>query len=257
MIRAEKVSFQVPRRALLTEVDFALAPGEMVVLLGPNGAGKSTLLKTLCGQIKPSSGRVIFDGKALSDWPPREVARRRAVLPQHSVVPFDFTGLEIVLLGRSPHGDSYACEDMAREAMRRTASEHLADRSVMTLSGGEMQRIHLARVLVQIGLEKTSNSRCLMLDEPISNLDPAHQHEALRVARQLAHDGVAVLVVLHDLNLAAQYADRLVMMKDGVLHASGTAREILQPALIEKIFSVRAVITENPVCQAPAIFVEL
>ncbi len=256
MIRAENVSFQVPRRWLLKDVDFSLAAGEMVVLLGPNGAGKSTLLKALCGQIKPTSGAVIFRDKPLASWHPKELARHRAVLPQQSVVPFDFTGLEIVLLGRSPHGDSFACEEMAREAMRRTASDHLADRIVTTLSGGELQRIHLARVLVQIGLEKTEEPRCLMLDEPISNLDPAHQHEALRVARQLAHDGVAVLVVLHDLNLAAQYADRLVMMKDGVLHASGTAREVLQPELIEKIFSVRARVTENPTCPAPAVFVE-
>jgi iron complex transport system ATP-binding protein len=256
MIRAERVSFQVPRRQLLRDVDFSLAAGEMVVLLGPNGAGKSTLLKTLCGQIKPTSGRVLFQDRPLSDWNPRDLARHRAVLPQQSVVPFDFTGLEIVLLGRSPHGDSAACEAMAREAMRRTASDHLADRIVTTLSGGELQRIHLARVLVQIGLERTPEPRCLMLDEPISNLDPAHQHEALRVARQLAHDGAAVLVVLHDLNLAAQYADRLVVMKDGVLRASGTAREVLQPALIEKIFSVRAMVTENPTCPAPAVFVE-
>lgn len=256
MIRAEKVSFQVPRRWLLKDVDFSLEAGEMVVLLGPNGAGKSTLLKSLCGQIKPTSGTVLFRDKPLASWHPKELARHRAVLPQQSVVPFDFTGLEIVLLGRSPHGDSFACEEMAREAMRRTACDHLADRTVTTLSGGELQRIHLARVLVQIGLEKTAEPRCLMLDEPISALDPAHQHEALRVARRLAHDGVAVLVVLHDLNLAAQYADRLVMMMDGVLHASGTAREVLQPDLIEKIFSVRAKVTENPTCSAPAVFVE-
>lgn len=256
MIRAEKVSYQVPRRWLLKDVDFSVAAGEMVVLLGPNGAGKSTLLKALCGQNKITSGRVIFDGKPLAEWLPRDLARRRAVLPQQSVVPFDFSGLEIVLLGRSPHGDAHNCQAMAFEAMRKASCDHLADRIVTTLSGGELQRIHFARVLMQIGLQQTPEFRCLMLDEPISNLDPAHQHEALRVSRELAHKGVAVLVVLHDLNLAAQYADRLVVMKDGVIRASGTAREVLQPALLQEIFSVRTRITENPTCAAPAVFVE-
>lgn len=283
MLSAKALSFCVPGRALVDDVSFTLRAGEMVALLGPNGAGKSTLLKLLCGQIKASSGAVFFEDRPLAAWPPRELARQRAVLPQSSAVPFDFTALEIVLLGRSPHGDGGTHETMAREAMEKTESLHLADRSVTTLSGGEMQRVQLARVLVQIGLSgkrdtatrghgdaeispcppvsasprPSSSSRCLMLDEPISNLDPAHQHSALRLARDLARDGVGVLVVLHDLNLAAQYADRLVLMKSGKIVAEGTPDAVLTEDQIGSVFDVKATVVRNPLCDAPAVFVGL
>lgn len=189
-------------------------------------------------------------------WPLAELARRRAVLPQSSSVPFEFTALEIVLLGRAPHGDAAFSIERAREAMAKTASEHLAERTVTTLSGGELQRVHLARVLLQVGWGPERTGSCLILDEPISNLDPAHQHSALRVARDLAREGVAVAVVLHDLNLAAQYADRLLVMKAGRVVGQGTPREILSEKLIGEVFEVRARLVENPLCDAPGIFVE-
>lgn len=274
MLSAKALSFRVSGKALVDDVTFHLRAGEMVALLGPNGAGKSTLLKLLCGQTKPTSGEVFFENRALSAWPPRELARKRAVLPQSSAVPFDFTALEIVLLGRSPHGDGRAHEGMAREAMEKTESLHLADRKVTTLSGGEMQRVQLARVLVQIGLESGKkeeggerrgdaadsprpSQRCLMLDEPISNLDPAHQHSALRIARELAGDGVGVLIVLHDLNLAAQYADRVVLMKAGKVVAEGSPDAVLTEEQIGAVFAVKATVVRNPLCNAPAVFVGL
>jgi iron complex transport system ATP-binding protein len=257
MLSAKNLSFCVAGKALVDAVDFDLRSGEMVALLGPNGAGKSTLLKMLCGQNKPSSGRVLFENRELAQWPPRELARLRAVLPQSSAVPFDFTALEIVLLGRSPHGDEASQEVAAREAMEKTESLHLADRTVTTLSGGEMQRVQLARVLVQIGLGGGDTRRCLMLDEPISNLDPAHQHSALRIARDLARDGAGVLVVLHDLNLAAQYADRLVLMRQGKIVADGVPDAVLTEERIGEVFAVKATVIRNPLCNAPAVFVGL
>lgn len=256
MLAARNLSFAVGSKTLVDAVDLEVEAGEMVALLGPNGAGKSTLLKMLCGQSKPSSGSVLFEGKELGQWAPRELARRRAVLPQSSAVPFEFTALEIVLLGRSPHGDAYSHEAMARVAMEKTESLHLADRTVTTLSGGEMQRVQLARVLVQIGLDGGA-PRCLMLDEPISNLDPAHQHSALQIAADLARDGAAVLVVLHDLNLAAQYASRLVLMKTGAIVADGLPRDVLTEARIGDVFGVKATVIRNPLCDAPAVFVGL
>lgn len=256
LIRAEKLGFRAGTKSLVADVDLSVRSGEVVALLGPNGAGKSTLLKLLCGQMKPHEGQVLFEDKPLHDWDLRELARRRAVLPQSSTVPFDFTAIEIVLLGRSPHGDAAACEAMAREAMEKTECAHLADRTVTTLSGGEMQRVQLARVLVQIDLRAGGAPRCLMLDEPISNLDPAHQHGALQVARALARDGVGVLVVLHDLNLAAQYADRLVLMKAAHLVADGSPEDVLTEEQIGETFGVRARATRNPLCDAPAVFVE-
>ena len=256
MLAARNLSFAVGSKTLVDSVTLEVRAGEMVALLGPNGAGKSTLLKMLCGQSRPSAGHVSYEGRGLGEWAPRELARRRAVLPQSSAVPFEFTALEIVLLGRSPHGDASAHEAMARQAMEKTESLHLADRTVTTLSGGEMQRVQLARVLVQIGLEGGA-PRCLMLDEPISNLDPAHQHSALQIARDLANDGAAVLVVLHDLNLAAQYATRLVLMKTGKIVADGSPAEVLTEDQIGAVFGVKASVNRNPRCDAPAVFVGL
>lgn len=256
MIRAENVSFHVEGRPLVERVSLDFGEGRLTAILGPNGAGKSTLLKLLCGQIKPAEGEVFFDGKPLGRWAPSELARRRAVLPQQTGIPFAFTAQEIVLLGRSPHGDASRCREMALEAMRVTESGHLAERIVGTLSGGELQRVHLARVLVQIGFPRVEANACLMLDEPISNLDPAHQHGTLEIARNLARAGVTVLLVIHDLNLAAQYADDLVLMKGGGVVFNGMPREALSVETIEKVFSVKARIVENPVWPAPAVFVE-
>ena len=256
MLTAHAISYLAGSRALVSGVDLSVTAGEVVALLGPNGAGKSTLLKLLSGQWKPSEGKIAFEGRELASWCPKELARRRAVLPQSSAVPFEFQALEIVLLGRSPHGDTSRCEEMALEAMRRTECDHLAERVVTTLSGGEMQRVQLARVLVQIGLHAEGKSRCLLLDEPISNLDPSHQHAALKIAEDLAREGAAVLIVLHDLNLAAQYADRLVVMKSGRLVADGSAEAVLTEAMMADVFGVRSRIVSNPVCDAPAVFVE-
>lgn len=256
MLTARGLSFEISGHRLVSGVDLAVAPGEVVALLGPNGAGKSTLLKLLSGQLRPSAGEVVFAGRHLSAWPPRELARHRAVLPQSSAVPFEFQALEIVLLGRSPHGDASRFGPMALEAMRRTESAHLAERTVTTLSGGEMQRVQLARVLVQIGLHPEGGPRCLLLDEPISNLDPSHQHSALQLAADLAREDAAVLVVLHDLNLAAQYADRLVVMQSGRIVADGAADAVLTENLMQDVFGVPSCIVRNPVCDAPAVFVK-
>ena len=255
MIRAEKITFAVRGRELVSSVDFTLKPGAVTAILGPNGAGKSTLLKLLCRQIKPTSGRVFYADKPLEDWNARALARQRAVLPQHSVVPFEFTALDIVLLGRSPHGDSARCEDMALAALQRTDCAHLASRTVNTLSGGELQRVHLARVLVQLTPCEKQPAHTLLLDEPTSSLDLAHQHTTLRIAREMAAAGVSVLVVLHDLNLAAQYADHVVVMTSGRLHTEGTPREVLTPSLVAEVFGVEARILENPFGSAPAVFV--
>lgn len=255
IIRTEKLGYTVRGQALVTEVDFGLAAGEFVALLGPNGAGKSTLLKLLSGDLAPTQGRVFFEERSLAEWPLRELARRRAVLPQSSTVPFEFTVREIVLLGRSPFGDARLREEWAEEAMQKTACAHLSERTVTTLSGGEMQRVHLARMLLQVGWGAHRAGSCLMLDEPISNLDPAHQHGALRVARELAQEGMAVVVVLHDLNLASQYADRILLMKNGKIRAAGPPSAVLTEETIRDVFEVRARIVKNPLCDAPGIFV--
>ncbi len=256
LLQANALGYRVGRIPLVVDADLGLSGGEVVAVLGPNGAGKSTLLKLLCGLFAPSSGMVRFDGCPLAAWLRRELAVRRAVLPQHSVVPFDFTAGEIVALGRSPHRDIRWQRPMVLRAMERCECAHLAGRVLRTLSGGEMQRVQLARVLVQIGLGEGSAPSALLLDEPVSSLDPAHQHAALVLAREMAAAGVAVFVILHDLNLAAQYASRIVLMKSGRIVAQGLPEEILTPGMISSVFDVQAHVSANPLTGGLAIFVK-
>lgn len=256
LLQASDLHFTISGRSLISGLHLDLEPGKVTTILGPNGAGKSTFLKLLCRQLKPTRGEVTFDGRPLGDWSLREMARRRAVLPQHSSVPFDFTSLEIVLLGRSPYGDGVRHLAMARKAMEWTECAHLADRVARTLSGGELQRVNLARILVQLNLGEDLEPSVLFLDEPVSSQDPAHQHGALQVSREMARRGVAVLVILHDLNLAAQYSDSILILKQGHLIAHGTPSEVLRPELIGSVFDVRATLGVNPITQGPAVFVE-
>ena len=255
LIEARGVTFRAGSRALVDHVSCAFHPGEFVAILGPNGAGKSTLLKLLCGERHLSAGEVFFDNKPLAQWKLSDLARRRAILPQSSAIPFEFTAMEIVLLGRSPYGDAFRYHERALAAMAKTDSAQLADRTVNTLSGGELQRVNLARVLLQLENDSSEPS-ALLLDEPISNLDPLHQHSTLRLAREAASRGTCVVVVIHDLNLAAQYADRLFLMKSGTVVAQGAPRDVITPEIIQETFSVRSRIVENPLCDAPAVFVD-
>jgi len=255
-LETRALSFRVPGRTLVDGVDLAIAPGRVTTLLGPNGAGKSTLMKLLCRQLKPSGGTIMLEGRPLGEWPLRDLARRRAVLPQASSVPFDFTAREIVLMGRSPYGDGGRSLAMARRAMEWTQCAHLGDRVVRTLSGGELQRVNLARVLVQLNLGEGPQTPLLLLDEPVSSQDPAHQHGALLVCRRMAALGAAVFVILHDLNLAAQYSDAILILRQGRIVARGTPREVLRPEIITEVFEVRTTLGLNPITGGPAVFVE-
>jgi iron complex transport system ATP-binding protein len=249
-------------RWLLDGVDLTLAAGEVLVLLGANGAGKSTLLKCLAGEILPEQGQVLLNGRALGRWRPADAARRRAVLPQASPLSFPFTALEVVLMGRIPHGGlqgSAGAADLgiAAAALAATEVAHLAERRYTTLSGGERQRVHLARVLAQLWEPLPGGEpQWLLLDEPTASLDLAHQHGVLTLARRWAADPTArrgVLVVLHDLNLAAQYAERIAVLKEGRLLISGTPAAVLTPGLIEAAFGLAVSVLPHPELDCPLI----
>lgn len=248
MFEAKNISVNFGAKKILNGVSVEINTGEVVALLGANGAGKSTLLKTFCGDIKPSSGEICFGNCNINELEHYELARKRAVLSQHSTLNFPFTALEVALLGRNPHvigSESKKDLEIVHEAMLAVEIEHLADRLFPTLSGGEQQRVHLARVLAQIWEKPKDSPRYLLLDEPTSSLDLAHQHLTLRIARKLSREDSGVLVVLHDLNLAAQYADQIYLLKDGKIYKHGNPFEILNAPNVKAVFDFDVTVIEH------------
>jgi iron complex transport system ATP-binding protein len=256
LIEAQEVSVVINSKLLLDGVSLLLQPGRVIGVVGSNGAGKSTLRKVLAGDTKPAVGRVIMDGKPLEEWPVRERARVRAVLPQDSSLTFPFTSLEVALMGRSPHligGEGPRDYKIARAALEAAEVLNLETRLYPTLSGGERQRVQLARVLAQVWEQQNGASRYLLLDEPTSNLDLTHQHSTLGVARHFAGDGVGVLVILHDLNLAAQYCDEIIMLKQGRRICSGPPSEVFTTENIHSTFGVETLVMQHPTHRCPLI----
>lgn len=250
MLRASAVWLDRGTRAVLRGVDARVAPGELVALCGPNGAGKSTLLSVFAGDLTPDRGAVTLDGAPLSALSTRELACRRAVLPQHAALDQPLRAEEVVALGRLPHGTSTGDAARVARALERVGAAHLFGRRWTTLSGGERQRVALARVLCQLdGVE----GGFLLLDEPTSALDLAHQHQVLALAHDLRAHGLGVLVVLHDLGLAGAWADRIVLLRDGVVRAEGTPREVLDPALVSEVFGLRVSVLPHPVTGRPLV----
>lgn len=255
MIEARHVYVAIGSKALLEDISLSVNLAEVVAVVGPNGAGKSTLRKALCGDAPLSGGEVLMSGRALADWSLTERAQVRAVMPQDSTLNFPFTVLEVVLLGRTPHlrgAEGLRDYEIARDALEAIDARHLEERLYPTLSGGERQRVQLARVLAQIW-EKSTGDRYLLLDEPTSNLDLAHQHSTLAVARRFAHEGIGVLVILHDLNLAAQYADRVVVLNNGKIANYGTPSEVFTRETIYETFALHVMLTKHPSMDCPLI----
>ncbi|MCI0529073.1 MAG: heme ABC transporter ATP-binding protein [Nitrospira sp.] len=256
MIETYSISVKVGHQFLLQGVSLQVAPGKTVALVGPNGAGKSTFLKVLCSDLAPSQGDVWMAGKPLMVWSPLERARLRAVLPQNSTLSFPFTALEVVLIGRMPYGKSLEQThdyEVARAALEAVQMSHLEMRLYTTLSGGKRQRVQLARVLAQIWEASPVNARYLLLDEPTTGLDLAHQHGSLEIVRDFARARVGVLLILHDLNLAAQYADRALVLKAGRLLAEGSPHDVLTSRVIRTAFAISVVVTPYPYLDCPLI----
>lgn len=255
-LRADNITVMVGGKPLIQNVTLSVHPGEFAVIIGPNGAGKSTLLRALCGDVNPTSGTVQMAGRPLKEWKLRDQAKMRAVLAQSSNLTFPFSVMDVVLMGRGPHirgGESADDYAIAYATLDAVHIEHLQDRLYTTLSGGEKQRVQLARILAQIWEPVDNNPRYLLLDEPTNNLDLNHQHSILEIARQFADDGVAVLAVLHDLNLASQYADQILVLKQGQALITGSPEAVLTPARIQEAFGIPVTIMKHPHMERPLI----
>jgi iron complex transport system ATP-binding protein len=237
LLRADKISVRLGQVEIVKDASFALARGELTVLVGPNGAGKTTLMRALDGLV-PSQGTIEIEGRPLTQIPPRERARLMGYLPQGNVFYWPMPVEAIVGLGRYPHGDPFAAPTPAdtaavNEALAATATQAFAHRAVTTLSGGERARVALARALA-------TQAPILLVDEPTVSLDVRHQLVVMELLRKAARNGGAVLAVVHDLSLAARFADRVLVMEKGRIIAQGRPAETLDPARIAEVFGVDA-----------------
>lgn len=234
----------------LDDVSVSVRGGEFLGVMGPNGSGKSTLLRAMAGAIRPERGRVTLDGRDIRQMRSKAVARTIAVVPQDGQIPFAFSVREVVLMGRSPHLGRFESEDArdfeaAARAMEAADVAGMASRPVTELSSGERQRVMLARALAQ-------EPRVLLLDEPTSHLDPRYQVGMMDLLWALCRrDGLAVVAVLHDVNLASQYCDRMVMLAAGRKVGAGPPEEVLTSETMERVFGVRAAISRHPVNGSP------
>lgn len=267
MLQAHGIAVQRGERQILSDIDLSLPAGQVIGVLGANGAGKSTLLAALAGELSPSTGRITLNGRPLSAWPAAELARCRAVLPQSPSLQFDLPVATVIGMGAYPHA-RHARIGAPRTDSRDTAQAAIAEdqrilqrvlaladvqglygRRYRRLSGGEQQRVHLARVLYQLLLARQGHDeyRVLMLDEPTASLDPRHQLHLLSAVHTLAHEeNVAALVIVHDLNLAAGCCDRLLLLGQGRVAARGTPAQVLTPDMLRQVYGVGATVLPYP-----------
>lgn len=256
MLKTEKISYSIGKKQILNNITLDFLPGEFNMILGPNGSGKSTFLKIFSGEINDFSGSVLYVDKKIGTIKKEILAKSRAVMSQQPELSFPLTVDEVVMMGRYPHFDfnpGKKDEDICNEVVRRMNLQSFKDRNYLTLSGGEKQRVQYARVLAQIWEKPAEGFRYLFLDEPLTSLDINYQQEFLQIAREFTKNDTVLIAVMHDINLAVQYADKLIFLKEGRLVANGKPRDILSEALIEKVFEVKATIINNPVTGNPLI----
>jgi iron complex transport system ATP-binding protein len=250
MISVEDVSAGYASRPVLRNVTLRVARGDFVGLIGPNGCGKTTLLRVISGVLPPSAGRVRLRGSDLRKIGSRKLARAMACLPQHFSLDLAFTVRELVLMGRSPHlprigGETRRDFEIVQSAMDLAALSHLADRLITEISGGERQRVLIAMCLAQ-------EPEVLLLDEPASHLDIAHQLSVLDLIAKLNRQtGMTVVAVFHDLNLAAEYCQRLLVLNEGRVEALGRPQDVLTAEMILRVYKARVSIQPNPLSHKP------
>jgi len=251
-LEVKNISLSYNHHDVVKGLSFTLRPGELVGLIGPNGCGKTSVIKALSRLLSPGSGEIFLDGKPLNLIPRHSLARFVGVVPQNPSLPETFTVSEVVLLGRYPHLGFMRTESskdlaIASWAMERTGISSLSGRKIGELSGGERQRVTIARVLAQ-------EPESILLDEPTASLDINHQVEILDLIKNLCQDkNIAALIALHDLNIAAQYCDRLILMKEGRVHAEGLPGEVITAATIKEVYGAENLVYPHPENHLPVV----
>jgi len=242
MLEARDVSYKIGNKILLQCSNVNFEANAFHVILGANGAGKSTLLKLLAGDIQPASGEIFFDSHKLSGYTRKQLSKMRGVLSQHYNITFPVTAGEMVMMGRYPHFDNMpSLKDISiqKQAMELMKVEQFFDRDYNTLSGGEAQKVQMSRVLSQVWQEGTSEPKIIFLDEPVAHLDIKYQYQLLQVAKDLCNQNITVIAVLHDLSLAINFADRLLLMKQGAIVYDLKGIEAMTPEMLEDVFDMK------------------
>ncbi|MEV3872583.1 ABC transporter ATP-binding protein [Streptomyces sp. NPDC049906] len=248
---AEGATIRYDRAVVCERLSVRIPTGSFTAIIGPNGCGKSTLLRALARVLTPAAGRVLLDGRAIDAYRSKEIARRLGLLPQTSSAPDGIRVADLVSRGRAPHQGLFhqwrhEDEEAVAAAMRATGVSDLSGRLVDELSGGQRQRVWVAMLLAQ-------RTPILLLDEPTTFLDIAHQYELMELFRTFHDEGNTVVAVLHDLNQAARYADHLVVMREGAVVTTGTPREVVTAELVEEVFGLRCLVVPDPVTGTPAV----
>ncbi len=255
MLIAQNITLAYGGKTVLQNVNLHFPAGELCLIMGANGAGKSSLLQLLSGERQPTQGQVLLDQKALASWPGKQLAQRRAVMPQSGQIAFPLTVGEVVEMGCFPYGQNKASAGIVTQCLAMLDITHLIDRYYPTLSGGEQQRVHLARVLAQLWPRTQASSPCyLLLDEFTSALDLAFQHLAMRLVRERVRaQGVGVVAIVHDVNLAAQYADRVVLLAGGRILDDGSPWQVLTRPNMQTVFDVEMNVIPHPHREIPVL----
>jgi len=254
-LEIKNITVGYSNKDILRDISFNVLKGEMVGLIGPNGCGKSTIIRTLSRVLSPRLGTILLNGQDITKIKRSDIARAIGVVPQVPLLPSAVTAFEVVLMGRNPHMGLFQHEgkkemDIAWDAMGKTAVQHLAMRRVGELSGGEIQCIVIARVLAQ-------ETGIVLLDEPTANLDIGRQVEVMDLFRRLCTgQQLTIVVALHDLNLAAQYCDRLILVNDGQIHAKGLPAEVITPKNISDVYKAEQCVYTHPANNLPAVLIK-
>jgi iron complex transport system ATP-binding protein len=256
MLRTENISFSVGKKQILKNVSASFLPGEFNMILGPNGSGKSSFLKIFSGEINRFQGTVLYENKKIKELRKEELAKKRAVMSQQADLGFPLLVEEVVMMGRYPHftfNPNKKDVTICNEVIERMNLVEFKERNYLTLSGGEKQRVQFARVLAQVWEKPADGYRYLFLDEPLNSLDISYQHEFLQAAVELIKDQTVLIAVMHDINLAAHYADNLFFLKEGEMVVHGSPKDILTENILEKVFNVKTKVIENPVTGKPLV----
>ncbi len=253
MYKASDIYLRVRNKPILSGVSVSIHPGSFTAVVGPNGAGKSSLLRVIAHEHSAYEGEVFVNGKKITSYSSKELSLIRAVLPQNTSVQFSFSVKQIISLGRHAHRtSSRQNENIIAEVMSLTDTDKFSDRNYLTLSGGEKQRVQLARVLAQVW-DESVYPRYILLDEPTSSLDIAQQQHIFNLAKRVCERNIGVLAIVHDLNQAARFADHLYFLKDGKLIDSGTPKQVFNKQIIEETFCCRVNVYHDPCNNCPYI----